>query len=97
MKTTQQLYKALYSAIRSGGMYGVHKAFQSAIDECGLAYALDLSFKVERIHCRRNRETYPYGNLNIRLTTYKYEKRQKAKQVTICTDDDLDLICSISR
>ncbi|MUK76180.1 hypothetical protein GNP84_04570 [Aliivibrio fischeri] len=97
MKTTKQLYKALYSAIRSGGMHEVHKAFQSAIDERGLSYAIDLSFKVERIHYRRNREAYPYGNLSIRLTTYKYEKRQKAKQVAICTDDDLDLICSISR
>ncbi|OCH43690.1 hypothetical protein [Aliivibrio fischeri] len=93
MKTTKQLC----SAIRSGGMYEGYEAFQGAIDERGKSYAITLFLKAERVHCRRNREIYPYGNLDIRLTAYKYKKRQKAKQVTICTDDDLDLICSISR
>ncbi|GEK12561.1 hypothetical protein [Aliivibrio fischeri] len=81
MKTTKQLYKAFYSATRSSGTYKGYKAFQSAIDERGLSYAIDLSFKAERMHCRRNREVYPYGNLGIRLTAYKYKKRQKTEQM----------------
>ncbi len=92
MKTTQQLYKAFYSAIRSGGMYEGYEAFQGAIDERGKSYAIALFLKAERIRCRRNGEIYPYGNLDIRLTAYKYKKRQKAEQVAICTDNGLDLM-----
>lgn len=80
MKTTQQLYKAFYSAIRSGGMYEGYEAFQGAIDERGKSYAIALFLKAERIHCRRNREIYPYCDLDIRLTAYKHRKQQK-KQI----------------
>lgn len=92
MKTTQQLYKALYSAIRSGGMCGIHKAFQSVINERNHTLALRLSFAVEKIHCRRGKEPCPLSSLDIRLTTYKYRKQQKAEQMAICTDNGLNLM-----
>lgn len=90
MKTTQQLYKALYSAIRLGGMRGIHEAFQSVIDERNSTLALRLSFAVERIHCRRGQEPCPGWSLDIRLSNYKYSKRKKAGQ-TIQMDNGFGL------
>lgn len=90
MKTTQQLYKTLYSAIRSGGMCGIHKAFQSVINERNHTLALRLSFAVEKIHCRRGEEPCPRWSLDIRLSTYKYSKRKKTGQ-TIQMDNGFGL------